>query len=60
MIDRQIKKISIRDYLNNQGIHPAREYSGYGMYKSLFRDEDTPSLKVDYNRNLWYDFDAPI
>ncbi|MCK9435923.1 MAG: toprim domain-containing protein [Bacteroidales bacterium] len=56
MTDRQIKTISIRDYLNNQGIHPAREYSGYGMYRSLFRDEDTPSLKVDYNRNLWYDF----
>ena len=51
-----IKSISIRDYLNRQGIHPAKEYSGYGMYKSPFRDERTPSFKVDYNRNLWCDF----
>ncbi len=51
-----IKNIPIRDYLNSQGIHPAKEYSGYGMYKSPFRDERTPSFKVDYNRNLWHDF----
>lgn len=60
MIDGQIKAIPIRNYLKSRGFHPAREYSGYGMYRSLFRDEDTPSIKVDYNRNLWYDFDAPI
>ena len=26
------------------------------MYISPFRQENKPSLKVDYNRNLWYDF----
>lgn len=51
-----IKHIPIKDYLNSRGIYPAKEYSGYGMYRSPFRDERTPSLKVDYNRNLWYDF----
>ncbi|MEA5071100.1 MAG: CHC2 zinc finger domain-containing protein, partial [Petrimonas sp.] len=51
-----IKNIPIRDYLKNQGTYPAKEYSGYGMYKSPFRDERTPSFKVDYNRNLWCDF----
>jgi hypothetical protein len=51
-----IKNIPIRDYLKNQGTYPAKEYSGYGMYKSPFRDERTPSFKVDYNRNLWHDF----
>jgi len=51
-----IKSISIRDYLKNQGIYPTKEYSGYGMYKSPFRGERTPSFKVDYNRNLWFDF----
>lgn len=51
-----IKNIPIRDYLKNQGTYPAKEYSGYGMYKSPFRDERTPSFKVDYNRNLWFDF----
>jgi len=51
-----IKNISIRDYLNSQGIHAAKEYSGYGMYRSPLREERTPSFKVDYNRNLWRDF----
>lgn len=51
-----IKNIPIRDYLKNQGTYPAKEYSGYGMYRSPFRDERTPSFKVDYNLNLWHDF----
>lgn len=51
-----IKDIQIRDYLKSRGFYPAREYSGYGMYRSPFRDENTPSLKVDYAKNLWYDF----
>ncbi|HBL34633.1 MAG TPA: hypothetical protein DDZ96_12590 [Porphyromonadaceae bacterium] len=51
-----IKNISIKNYLNKQGIYPAKEYSGYGMYRSPLRNERTPSFKVDYNRNLWYDF----
>jgi len=51
-----IKNIPIRDYLKSRGFYPAREYSGYGMYRSPFRDDSTPSLKVDYAKNLWYDF----
>ena len=51
-----IKNISIRDYLNSQGIHAAKEYSGYGMYRSPLREECTPSFKVDYAKNLWHDF----
>ena len=51
-----IKNIQIRDYLKSRGFNPAKEYSGYGMYRSPFRDESTPSLKVDYAKNLWYDF----
>lgn len=56
MHKNDIKSISIRYFLKNQGVHPAKEYSAYGMYKSLFRNEHTPSLKVDYKTNLWYDF----
>ncbi|CAK7011805.1 MAG: DNA primase [Petrimonas sp.] len=51
-----IKNIQIRDYLKSRGFYPAREYSGYGMYRSPFRDDSTPSLKIDYSKNLWYDF----
>lgn len=50
------KSISIKYYLNSVGIHPIKKYSSYGMYISPFRQENKPSLKVDYNRNLWYDF----
>lgn len=56
MTDGQIKTIPIKDYLKSRKIHPAKEYSGYGMYTSPFRNESTPSFKVDYNQNLWFDF----
>ncbi|MDD4199586.1 MAG: toprim domain-containing protein [Paludibacter sp.] len=56
MQTKDIKSISIKDYLRNHGINPSKEYSGYGMYKSPFRDEHHPSFKVDYKANLWYDF----
>lgn len=56
MQSKNVKSISIKDYLRNHGINPSKEYSGYGMYNSPFRDERTPSFKVDYKANLWYDF----
>lgn len=51
-----IKSIPIKDYLQQKGIYPTKIYSGYGLYKSPFRNEKTPSFKVDYNTNLWHDF----
>lgn len=50
-----IKKISIRSYLSRRGITPKTEKPSYGMYFSPFRDERTPSFKVDWNANLWHD-----
>lgn len=52
----EIKAISIKDYLGSMSIYPTKNYGYYGMYKSPFRNEHTPSFKVDYNQNLWYDF----
>ena len=49
-------RISIRDFLARRGIQPKYECNGYGMYLSPLREERTPSFKVDYVRNLWYDF----
>lgn len=51
-----LKTIPIKDYLRSKGIYSAKEYSGYGMYKSPYREERTASFKVDYNKNLWHDF----
>ena len=51
-----LKNISIRQFLARRGIQPKYECNGYGMYLSPLREERTPSFKVDYVRNLWYDF----
>lgn len=53
---RHIKQITIRDYLAARGIRPAKDRGYYGLYHSPLREEHTPSFKVDYEQNLWYDF----
>lgn len=53
---KELKRISIRDYLAKQGFNPKRDRNYYGMYFSPFREESVPSLKVDFNKNLWIDF----
>ena len=51
-----LKNIGIRQFLAWRGIQPKYERNGYGMYLSPLREERTPSFKVDYVQNLWYDF----
>lgn len=53
---QQIKQISIRAYLAEQGLHPVKDNPRYSLYLSPLREEHTPSFKVDYEQNLWYDF----
>lgn len=53
---KQLKRLSIRDYLSRRGIQPARDNTRCGFYLSPFRAEHTPSFKVDYALNLWHDF----
>lgn len=48
--------IPIREYLARRGIVPRYERNGYGMYLSPLREERTPSFKVNYQKDLWYDF----
>ena len=50
MTYENIKHLSIRHYLNSVGIYPKKEYTGYGMYRSPFRDESSPSFKVDLTK----------
>lgn len=38
------------------GFAPDQRQSEYGLYLSPLRKEHTPSFKVDYVQNLWYDF----
>lgn len=51
-----IKCLSIRAYLAERGLHPTKDNPRYGLYLSPLREERTPSFKVDYAQNLWYDF----
>ena len=53
---RHIKQISIRYYLAERSLYPTRDNPRYGLYLSPLREEHTPSFKVDYEQNLWYDF----
>jgi len=52
----QANQISIIRYLESQGIQPSRTYRNYTMYRSPFREENTPSLKVSHRQNLWVDY----
>lgn len=51
-----IKHLPIRTYLAERGLHPTKDNPRYGLYLSPLRKEHTPSFKVDYVQNLWYDF----
>lgn len=53
---QKIKQISIRQYLADLGIYPAKDSSHYGMYHSPFREDTNASMKVDYPKNLWIDY----
>jgi len=53
---QDIKRLPIRAYLAERGLHPTKDNPRYGLYLSPLREERTPSFKVDYLQNLWYDF----
>lgn len=53
---QDIKRLPIRAYLAERGLHPTKDNPRYGLYLSPLRAEHTPSFKVDYVQNLWYDF----
>lgn len=60
MNTNEAKQIRIEEYLHSLGYDPVRRQGGSLWYMSPFRDEQEPSFKVNTERNLWYDFDAPI
>lgn len=53
---QHIKQISITDYLQRQGYMPVQIKGINHWYSSPFRQESTPSFKVNTERNQWYDF----
>ena len=53
---KAINKFPIREYFAARGIHPARDRGYYGLYHSPLREDHTPSMKVNYDKNLWIDY----
>ena len=51
-----IKQIDIVDYLRVIGIHPTKESDFSAWYHAPYRDDRTPSFKVNKHRNIWFDF----
>ena len=53
---QNIKNIPIADYLHACGIQPIKKYGSYALYNVPYREDHNASMKVDFARNLWYDF----
>lgn len=53
---KAINKFPIREYLAARGIRPAKDKGYYGLYHSPLREDHMPSMKVDYDKNLWIDY----
>ena len=51
----QAKQIRITSYLNGEGIRPTKIHGDVFWYCSPFRQEKTPSFKVNDRANIWYD-----
>lgn len=49
------RQIPIVDYLSRLGFEPAKVRGADYWYHSPFREERTPSFKVNAQRNLWFD-----
>ena len=53
---KEIKTIPLAAFLSQLGHEPAARKGTRLWYKSPFRQEQTPSFKVDTTLNCWYDF----
>ncbi len=49
-------KISLENILLNLGYTPQKTRYSEKWFISPFRNEKTPSFKIDINKNIWYDF----
>jgi len=52
---REANKMNMVDYLATIGYVPAKIRGNDYWYASPFREEHTPSFKVDRKHNIWYD-----
>ena len=55
LMSAEAKQIDLVDYLAALGHQPEKIRSQDYWYESPFRDEKTPSFKVNRSKNVWYD-----
>ena len=53
---KQANQVSIKSYLESIGVSPSRSHKNYSLYRSPYRVDSSPSLKVSHSENLWIDF----
>lgn len=53
---RNLSCVPIKAVAQRLGLRPMTVTEKYAMYKAPWRDESTASLKIDYEKNLFYDF----
>ena len=51
-----MKRFPIEDFLTRLGHHPVQRRANAVWYRSPYREEHTPSFKVNPEKNLWFDF----
>lgn len=52
----QIKQIDLVDYLRAIGFSATKESDKSAWYHAPYREDRTPSFKVNKDKNIWYDF----
>ena len=54
----RMKHYPLEDFLARLGHHPVQRRANAIWYRSPYREERTPSFKVNPEKNLWFDFGA--
>lgn len=52
----QIKQIDLVDYLRAIGFSPTKESAKSAWYHAPYREDRTPSFKINKDKKIWYDF----
>ena len=56
----EMRQIPIADFLRRLGHEPTRRSGNELWYSAPYRSERTPSLRVNVEKNVWYDFGLGI
>uniref|UniRef100_UPI003FED838C CHC2 zinc finger domain-containing protein n=1 Tax=Alistipes shahii TaxID=328814 RepID=UPI003FED838C len=54
----EMRQLPLETFLQRLGYHPAMQKRNDLWYNAPYREEKTPSFKVNTDRNIWFDFGA--